>query len=72
MQYRLAGTQVACGLLLFDRPDEDFFLLKMCLYETPFYITMAFKFVGNELQFDSEYNVNFGPTKLAQLVGTAQ
>jgi hypothetical protein len=39
------------------------------LYQTPFYSTLRFKFDGDRVLFDSEHNVAFGPTKLAQLVG---
>jgi CubicO group peptidase (beta-lactamase class C family) len=49
--------------------EEDTYVVKMCLYETPFYVSLVFRFKGNRLFFDSEYNVAFGPTKLPQLVG---
>jgi hypothetical protein len=51
---------------------DDTFTLKLCLYETPFYSTMVFRFAGDQLLLDSEYNVSFGATKLPQLVGEAQ
>ena len=50
---------------------EDTFNVKLVLYQTPFYSSLAFKFDGDRLVFDSEHNVAFGPTKLPQLVGQA-
>lgn len=43
--------------------------MKIVLYETPFYSTVNFKFEGDNLVIDSEQNVAFGQTKMAQLVG---
>jgi CubicO group peptidase (beta-lactamase class C family) len=48
---------------------RDVFQMKVLLYQTPFYATLAFKFDGNRLLFDTEYNVSFGPRNLPQLVG---
>jgi len=50
---------------------DDTFTVKLCLYETPFYTTMVFRFNGEQLMLDSEHNVAFGPTTLPQLVGQA-
>lgn len=50
---------------------DDTFTVKLCLYETPFYTTMVFRFNGAQLMLDSEHNVAFGPTTLPQLVGQA-
>ena len=48
----------------------DTYTVKLCLYETPFYSTMSFRFDGEELHFDSEHNVAFGGnTKTETLVG---
>jgi CubicO group peptidase (beta-lactamase class C family) len=52
--------------------SDDTYTMKLCLYETPFYITYVFRFNGNRLFFDCEYNVAFGPTKLPQLTGYAR
>jgi CubicO group peptidase (beta-lactamase class C family) len=49
----------------------DVFTLKLVPYQTPFYSTMSFRFDGDRLLLDSEYNVAFGPTKLTQLIGQA-
>ena len=49
--------------------SDNIFTMKIVLYETPFYSTANFKFEGDRLLIDSEHNVAFGPTKLAQLVG---
>ena len=51
---------------------DDTFAVKLCPYETPFYVTLSFRFQGDELRFDSEYNASFGPTTLPQLVGRAR
>ncbi len=51
---------------------DDTYSVKLCLDETPFYISLDFRFNGDELVLDSEYNVAFGPTRLPQLVGRAR
>lgn len=51
---------------------ENTFTTKLVLYETPFYSTVNFKFDGDRLLIDSEHNVAFGPTRLAQLTGRAR
>jgi len=51
---------------------DDTFTLKLCLYETPFYSTMVFRFDGDQLLLDSEHNVSFGATTLPQLLGEAR
>jgi hypothetical protein len=48
---------------------SDTFTVKIVAYETPFYSTLSFRFDGGRLLLDGEYSVNFGPTKIAQLVG---
>jgi hypothetical protein len=50
---------------------DDVFTVKLALYETPFYSTLALRFDGNRLLLDAEHNVAFGPTKLPRLVGRA-
>jgi hypothetical protein len=49
---------------------DDTYAVKLCLFETPFYLTTTYHFDGDEVTVDSEYNVAFGATKLPQLVGT--
>lgn len=51
---------------------DDTYTAKVCFYETPFTVTATLKFAGDELQFDSESNVGFGPSKQAKLVGKAE
>jgi len=51
---------------------EDTFTAKLCFYETPFIYTIRLRFSGDNLFLDAESNVSFGPTKLPQLVGTAE
>ncbi|HEV2828606.1 MAG TPA: serine hydrolase [Pyrinomonadaceae bacterium] len=50
---------------------NDVFNVKLVLYQTPYYSALTFKFDGDRLLFDAEYNVSFGPTNLPQLVGQA-
>jgi CubicO group peptidase (beta-lactamase class C family) len=50
---------------------DDVFTVKLALYETPYAATLTFRFDGDRLELDSEYNVSFGPTKQPQLTGTA-
>jgi len=48
---------------------EGTYAAKICLYETPFCLTVSLRFSGDQVLFDAEYNVAFGPTKRPQLVG---
>jgi hypothetical protein len=48
---------------------DNTFTIKIVLYETPFYSTVNFRFDSDRLTLDSEHNVAFGITKVAQLVG---
>ena len=48
---------------------ESLFTLKLALYETPYGATLVFRFDGDLLILDAEYNVSFGPTKSPQLIG---
>jgi CubicO group peptidase (beta-lactamase class C family) len=50
---------------------NDVFNVKLVLYQTPFYSALAFKFDGDRLILDAQYNVSFGPTNLPQLAGQA-
>jgi CubicO group peptidase (beta-lactamase class C family) len=51
---------------------NDVFNVKLVLYQTPYYSTLAFKFDGNRLLIDAVHNVSFGSTNLPQLVGRPQ
>jgi CubicO group peptidase (beta-lactamase class C family) len=51
---------------------DDTFTAKVCFTETPFVVTIRLKFTGNEVHCDSEFNVGFGSTKEAALVGKAE
>ena len=44
----------------------------MCCIETPFVLTVRLKFTGNEVRYENEWNVGFGATKDAALVGKAE
>ena len=48
---------------------DDTFTAKVCFFETPFIVTFRLKFAGDELRFDTQSNVGFGPTRSPQLVG---
>jgi len=48
---------------------DSVFIVKLALYETPYGATLMFRFDGDRLVLDAEYNVSFGPTKSPQLVG---
>ena len=58
----------ACGAWT----EDGLFKAKLCFYETPFILTVSLKYSGNELNYDEEANVGFGPSKQPQLVGSAQ
>jgi hypothetical protein len=47
------------------------FTLKLVAPQTPYYSTLTFRFDGDRLLLDGDYNVSFGPTKLQQLEGKA-
>lgn len=51
---------------------DDAYTAKVCLYETPFYLTLRLRFSGDQVFYDAESNVAFGPTKKPQLVGRAE
>ncbi len=50
---------------------DDTFTAKLGFYETPFVYTISLKFSGDELRYNGEANVAFGPTKEPELVGRA-
>jgi hypothetical protein len=51
---------------------DDTYTAKLCLYETPYIVTLRLKFSGDDLQCQSESNVGFGPNKAAELTGKAE
>jgi CubicO group peptidase (beta-lactamase class C family) len=51
---------------------DDTLTAKVCFTQTPFVLTIRLKFTGNELRYETEANVGFGPTKDAALVGKAE
>jgi CubicO group peptidase (beta-lactamase class C family) len=50
---------------------SDAYTARLCFYETPTFITVNLRPSGDELLYDAEYNVAFGPTKQPQLTGRA-
>ena len=51
---------------------NDTYTAQLSFYETPFCLTVSLKFADDQLLYDCEYNVNFGPTKQPQLIGKPQ
>jgi len=51
---------------------DDTYTAQLSFYETPFCLTVSLKFSDDQLLYDCEYNVNFGPTKQPQLIGKLQ
>lgn len=51
---------------------DDTFTAKLCFTETPFVVTVRLTFAGDEVRYESESNVGFGPAKEPQLVGKAE
>ena len=47
---------------------DSVFTVKVALYGTPYSATLAFRFDGDRLLLDTEYNVSFGPTQQPRLV----
>jgi hypothetical protein len=48
---------------------NDVFQVKILLYQTPYYSTLTFRFDGDRVLLDTEYNVSFNNRNLPQLVG---
>ncbi len=51
---------------------DDTYMIKIYNYESPHAITYDFKFDGNKVLIDSDYNVTFGPAVRPQVVGLAE
>jgi hypothetical protein len=51
---------------------NDIYTAKLCFHETPFCLTVSMKFADDQLLYDCEYNVSFGPTRQPQLVGKVE
>lgn len=51
---------------------EDTYTAKLCFHETPTSLTADLKFSGDQVFYDAEYNVAFGPTKQPSLIGHAK
>jgi CubicO group peptidase (beta-lactamase class C family) len=51
---------------------DDTFTARICFTETPFVATVRLTFTGNEVRCESGWNVGFGGTKDAPLVGKAE
>jgi CubicO group peptidase (beta-lactamase class C family) len=51
---------------------DDTFRARICFYETPFIVSLALKFAGDEVRLESQTNVGFGGTRRAELVGKAE
>jgi hypothetical protein len=64
------GQQVMASTGAWTAPDN--YCLRMYLYQTPFYLTMNFKFTGDEVVVNSEMNVSFGPSGFPPVKGVAR
>ena len=51
---------------------EDTYTAQLAFHETPYVITLALRFKGDEVSFDREWNVAFGERKAKTLVGRAE
>jgi CubicO group peptidase (beta-lactamase class C family) len=51
---------------------DDTYVAKMTFFETPFSTTLTLRFADDQLVYDAEFNVAFGPTKQPQLVARAE
>jgi CubicO group peptidase (beta-lactamase class C family) len=51
--------------------DDAVYLVRIIQTETPFSVTIALDFLGDEVTVDVEQNVSFGPTRLLHTVGRA-
>jgi CubicO group peptidase (beta-lactamase class C family) len=51
--------------------SEDTYTARLSFYEGPPYVTVTLKFAGDDLVYNAEYNVAFGPTKQPELKGHA-
>jgi CubicO group peptidase (beta-lactamase class C family) len=51
--------------------SPETFTAKVCLNETPYILTLSFRFEGSEVFFDLKQNVAFGPSERPQLIGKA-
>jgi hypothetical protein len=52
--------------------SDDTVTVKICFYETPFTLQMRFRFSGDQVFCDQEWNVFSGSTKIPQLTGQAE
>ncbi len=50
----------------------DTFIAKISFVETPFLLTLRFRFSGDQVTLSSQSNVGFGPTSQGDLVGKAE
>jgi hypothetical protein len=48
------------------------YIVKILYYETPHDIKFTFRFDGDELLWDTDINVSYGPTNLEQLKGSVR
>lgn len=48
---------------------DDTFTLTLCYFETPFIVSLACQFAGDELRLDYKVNASFGPTERPRLAG---
>jgi hypothetical protein len=52
--------------------DGITFAAKLTFFETEYYLTYNFRFIGDEIQIQPEYNVAFGAPKRPRIIGRAK
>jgi hypothetical protein len=52
--------------------QDNTFTAKLCFYETPYVITVNLTFSENEVRYNAEANVGFGPTKEPERIGKTE
>ena len=57
------------GATTSPEPGDDTLVMKLCLYESPFHLTLRLRFAGDTVTRDADANVGFGGTKRPQLIG---
>jgi CubicO group peptidase (beta-lactamase class C family) len=52
--------------------EDNTFTARLCFYETPYIITVTLTFSEDEVRYNAEANVGFGPTREPERVGKAE
>jgi hypothetical protein len=52
--------------------EDNTFTARLCFYETPHIITVTLTFSEDEVRYNAEANVGFGPTREPESIGKAE